>query len=164
MPAPFVTIAARALHVGRYGSGAEDPRLPSLYLGYPWLVRGFDLGWHTSECVAVLSSGCPELDNLLGSRLAVANLELRLPLLRPFGVSRSMYGPIPVEFAAFVDGGMAWHGSQGVRDGAGAPAWSTGVTIRTNLIGFGVGQLDIARPFSRPGEGWVVQFHLSPAF
>jgi hypothetical protein len=38
------------------------------------------------------------------------------------------------------------------------------VTIRTNLIGFGVGQLDIARPLSRPDAGWVVQFNLSPAF
>ena len=164
MPAPFVTIAARALHIGRYGSGADDARLPSLYLGYPWLVRGFDLGWHTNDCVAVLSSGCPELDDLLGSRLAVANLELRLPLLRAFGLSRSMYGPIPVEVAAFVDGGVAWRRSQVGRAGPGAPAWSTGVTIRTNMIGFGLGQLDIARPFSRPEAGWVVQFNLSPAF
>ena len=46
----------------------------------------------------------------------------------------------------------------------GAPAWSTGVTLRTNLIGFGLGQLDIARPFSQPDSGWVVQFNISPAF
>ena len=164
MPVPFITIAARALHIGRYGSGAEDARLPSLYLGYPWLVRGFDVGWEVNDCVAVLSAECPELNDLLGSRLAVGNLELRLPILRPFGLSRSMYGPMPVEVAAFVDGGVAWSGSQGPRRGPGAPAWSTGVTFRTNLIGFGVGQLDIARPFSRPDAGWVVQFNLSPAF
>ena len=164
MPVPFVTIAARALHIGRYGSGSDDARLPSMYLGYPWLVRGFDIGWRANDCVAVLSSGCPELDDMLGSRLAVANLELRLPVLRPFGLSRSMYGPMPVEVAAFVDGGVAWRRSQEGRRGPGAPAWSTGVTIRTNLIGFGVGQLDIARPLSRPDDGWVVQFNLSPAF
>ena len=159
MPMPFVTIAGRALHIGRYGSGAEDARLPGLYLGYPWLVRGYDLGWHVNDCVAVLSSGCPELEDMLGSRLAVANLELRLPLLRPLGLSRSMYGPLPVEVAVFVDGGMAWRSRA-----AGAPIWSTGVTLRTNLIGFGVGQFDIARPFSRPDAGWVMQFNLSPAF
>jgi len=164
MPVPFVTIAARALHIGRYGSGAEDARLPSLYLGYPWLVRGFDVGWHVNDCVAVLSAGCPELNDLLGSRLAVANLELRLPLLRPFGLSRSMYGPVPAEIAAFVDSGVAWRGSNGPHRGPGAPAWSAGITLRTNLIGFGMGQLDIARPFSRPEAGWVVQFNLSPAF
>ena len=33
---------------------------------------------------------------LTGSRLGVANLELRVPLLRPFGVSRNMYGPLPI--------------------------------------------------------------------
>ncbi len=164
MPVPFVTIAARALHIGRYGSGAEDARLPSLYLGYPWLVRGFDVGWHVNDCVAVLSAGCPELNDLLGSRLAVANLELRLPLLRPFGLSRSMYGPVPAEIAAFVDSGVAWRGSNGPHRGPGAPAWSAGITLRTNLIGFGMGQLDITRPFSRPEAGWVVQFNLSPAF
>ena len=160
MPVPFFTIAARALHIGRYGSGAEDVRLPSMYLGYPWLVRGFDLGWHVDDCVAALSSGCPELGDLLGSRLGVGNLELRLPVLRPFGLSRSMYGPVPVEVAAFVDGGLAWRGGRGT----GAPAWSTGVTVRSNLIGFGIGQFDIARPLSRPDAGWVVQFNLSPAF
>ena len=163
MPVPFVTIAARALHIGRYGSGANDARLPSMYLGYPWLVRGFDLGWQVNDCVSVLSSGCPELNELLGNRLAVGNLEVRLPLLRPFGLSRSMYGFIPVEVAAFVDGGVAWRRSL-ERNGPGRPAWSTGVTIRTNLIGLGAGQLDIARPISRPEAGWVVQFNLSPAF
>jgi hypothetical protein len=160
MPAPFFTIAARALHIGRYGSGAEDVRLPSMYLGYPWLVRGFDLGWQVNDCVAALSSGCPELGDLLGSRLGVGNLELRLPVLRPFGLSRSMYGPVPVEVAAFVDGGLAWRGGRR----PGAPAWSTGVTIRSNLIGFGIGQFDIARPLSRPDAGWVFQFNLAPAF
>jgi hypothetical protein len=123
MPVPFVTIAARALHIGRYGSGSDDARLPSMYLGYPWLVRGFALGWRTNDCVAVLSSGCPELDDMLGSRLAVANLELRLPVLRPFGLSRSMYGPMPVEVAAFVDGGVAWRRSQ------------KGVTVRVRQRG-----------------------------
>ena len=118
MPLPFITIAARALHIGRYGSGAEDARLPSLYLGYPWLVRGFDAGWQVNDCVTVLSAGCPELDDLLGSRLAVGNLELRLPILRPLGLSRSMYGPMPVEVAAFVDGGVAW---RRFADGRGGP-------------------------------------------
>ena len=99
----------------------------------------------------------------LAARSGVGNLEVRLPLLRPFGLSRSMYGLIPVEVAAFVDGGVAWRRSP-EHGGPGRPAWSTGVTIRTNLIGLGAGQLDIARPVSRPDAGWIVQFNLSPAF
>jgi hypothetical protein len=40
MPFRPVTFAFRGLFFGRYGSGAEDFRLPTLYLGYPGLVRG----------------------------------------------------------------------------------------------------------------------------
>ena len=42
MPAPFYTIAVRGMHYGRYGSGSQDTRI-HLYVGYPWLVRGYDV-------------------------------------------------------------------------------------------------------------------------
>ena len=95
----------------------------------------------------------------MGSRLLVGNLEFRFPLLRPFGASQRMYGPIPVEVAFFADGGVAWNRSEkpsflgGSRQGVG----SAGVAFRVNLFGFAVGQFDIARPFQRPGQGWVFQ-------
>ena len=47
-------------------------------------------------------------DRLLGSRMLVGNIELRFPLLRPFGVSQNMYGPLPIEVALFADGGVAY--------------------------------------------------------
>ena len=51
MPAPFYTLAARVLHYGRYGSGGEDSRLYPLYIGYPSLVRGYDVNTlDASEC------------------------------------------------------------------------------------------------------------------
>ena len=43
MPVPFYTIAVRVMHYGRYGSGGEDARLVPLYIGYPDLVRGYDV-------------------------------------------------------------------------------------------------------------------------
>jgi hypothetical protein len=165
MPAPFYTVAGRALHVGRYGSGADDARLPPFYLGYPWLVRGYHLDSHVVDaCASVLASGCPEIEGLLGSRLAVGNLELRFPLLRPFGLSTDMYGPVPVEVAVFLDGGVAWRARTNAAALSGRGAWSTGVTLRTSLLGFGLGQFDIAYPFRNPAEGWVVQFNLASAF
>jgi outer membrane protein assembly factor BamA len=110
MPVPFYTIAGRILHYGRYGSGGEDPRLYPLYIGYPTLVRGYDVNTLDSgECVTAALVGCPAFDRLMGSRLLVANLELRFPLLRPFGASSRMYGPLPVEVALFADGGFAWN-------------------------------------------------------
>ena len=112
MPVPFYTIAARALHFGRYGGGADDTRIPPLYLGYPSLVRGYDLDAAIEDqCVVPLARACASIDRMVGSRIAVGNIEFRFPLLRPFGVSRSMYGPEAVEIAFFVDGGLVWRGS-----------------------------------------------------
>ena len=37
-------------------------------------------------------------------------------------------------------------------------------TLRTNLLGFAVAQIDYAHPFDRPGRGWVWGFSLTPGF
>ena len=166
-PVPFYTIATRALHYGRYGSGAEDYRLPPLFIGYPQLVRGYDIGsFETSECQANASSSCPAFDRLLGSRMLVGNMELRFPLLRPFGVRSNMYGPLPIEVALFGDGGVAWTSNETPTffGGHRKPVASTGVTLRINLFGLAVGQLDFARPLQRPRQGWMFEFSLTPGF
>src|SRR5262249_35245331 len=80
MPVRPVTLAGRLLHFGRYGSGGEDPRMTPLYIGYPTLVRGYDVNsFSASEC-GNDPLVCPVFDQLVGSRVAVANLELRLPV------------------------------------------------------------------------------------
>jgi outer membrane protein assembly factor BamA len=167
MPARFYTIAGRVLHYGRYGSGAEDPRLVPLFIGYPELVRGYDIGsFDAAECTRTSTSTCVEFDRLLGSRMLLTNLELRFPLLRPFGVDSRMYGPVPTEVALFADGGVAWSDGDrptifgGHRDGVS----SAGVTFRINLFGFAVAQLDMARPFQRTGRGLVWGFSVTPGF
>ena len=166
MPMRFYTIAARALHVGRYGSGAEDPRLTPLYLGYPSLVRGYSTNsLVTSECIAALAQRCDEVDRLLGSRMAVGNVEFRFPLLRPLGVSERMYGPIPVEAALFLDGGVVWRAPRQSAAAVGpGVASSVGVTLRTNVVGLGLAHFDIARRLPGAPGGWVFQFNLGTAF
>jgi outer membrane protein assembly factor BamA len=103
---------------------------------------------------------------MLGSRLLVANLELRFPLLRPFGARSGMYGPVPVEVAFFADGGVAWTQSQqpSFAGGEREPISSTGVSFRVNLFGYAVAQTDFAYPLQRPGRGWVWAFNLTPGF
>jgi Tol biopolymer transport system component len=167
MPASFYTIATRVLHVGRYGPGSEDSRLLPLFIGYPELVRGYDIGSFTAaECTAGASSTCQEFDRLLGSRMLIGNIELRFPLLRPFGVRSGMYGPIPVEFAVFADGGVAWNRGErpSFLGGDRKAVSSGGITFRVNLFGFAVAQVDLARPFQRPGRGWLWGFNFAPAF
>ena len=167
MPAPFYTIAGRVMHYGRYGSGGEDQRLFPLYLGYPGLVRGYDVNsFDNTDCVATTVSDCPVVDRLVGSRMLIGNLEFRFPLLRPFGVSPGMYGPVPVEVAFFADGGVTWDQrdtlsvNRRLREGVA----SSGVAFRVNLFGFAIAQFDVVHPFQRPGRGWVYQFNLAPGF
>ena len=130
-------------------------------------MRGYDVGTFESvDCVSTATSTCPALDRMIGSRMLVGNLELRFPLLRPFGASQRMYGPVPVEVALFTDGGVAWDRGEtpsflgGSRKGVG----SAGFAFRVNLLGFAIGEFDFAHAFQRPGRGWIFQFNLSPGF
>jgi outer membrane protein assembly factor BamA len=164
MPAPFYTVAGRVMHYGRYGSGSADERLFPLYLGYPSLVRGYDqYSFSAAECVADATSTCPVYDRLLGTRLLLGNLEFRFPLLRPFGVSQNMYGPLPVEVALFADGGVAW--DQGEKPeifgGTRQAVSSAGVAFRVNVLGFMIAEFDIVRPFNRPGKGTMFTFQIT---
>jgi outer membrane protein assembly factor BamA len=167
MVAPFYTLAMRVMHFGRYGGGAEDPRIFPLNIGYPWLVRGYDVySIDGSECVVTAESECEIFDRLRGSRMLVGNVELRFPLLRPFGARGNMYGPVPMEVALFADGGTAWFSDQrpsvlgGERDGIA----SAGVGLRANVLGFAVAEFDYVRPFQRTTRGWIFQFNLMPGW
>jgi Tol biopolymer transport system component len=167
MPARFYTLAVRTMHYGRYGGDSESGLLYPLFLGYPELVRGYGFGsFRQSECQAGPSGSCEAFDQLLGSRMLVGNVELRFPLLRPFGAGSGMYGPVPIEVAFFADGGVAWTGDQAPSFAGGnrRPVSSAGVSLRMNLFGFTVAQADLAYPLQRPGRGWVFGFSLTPGF
>jgi hypothetical protein len=167
MPAPFYTLAFRVMHYGRYGSGSQDTRISPLYVGYPWLVRGYDVNSIDSdECVPTPQGSCQLIDRLIGSRMLVGNVELRFPLLRPFGASGNMYGPLPVEVALFADSGTAWNQGEtpSFNGGSRSAVSSAGVAFRVNLMGFAVGEFDVAHAFQRPGHGWVFGFNLMPGW
>ena len=167
MPVPFYTLAVRAVHFGRYGRDAQHPLLAPIYLGYPELVRGYDIySYDPSECRPTPASSCPEFDQLLGSRVLVGGLEFRFPLLRPWGATQRMYGPVPVEVGFYFDAGVAWNEGEkptfagGQRKGV----TSAGVAIRARLFGLLITEFDFSRPFQRPGKGLTFQFTISPGF
>ena len=166
MPAQFYTIAARVMHYGRYGGDAESGLLFPLYIGYPTLVRGYDVASFSADECPTDGATCPAFDRLLGSRMLVGNLELRFPLFRPFGLSRKMYGPLPLELALFADSGVAWNRGEspdffgGVRK----PVSSVGAALRANVFGFTVIQVDFVKPIDRPRKGWMWQFSFAPGF
>lgn len=168
MPARPVTLAARVLHFGRYGSDGEDERLTEPFLGFGSLIRGYnDTSFEFIECGEDfdIDGTCPVFDQLFGSRLGVANFEVRVPVLGFFGIVHSPGVP-PVELAAFFDAGSAW-----TRDidselfgGDRAVVTSHGIAMRLNLLGLLIMEVDYVHPNNRPEKGWYWQFNLNPAF
>jgi outer membrane protein assembly factor BamA len=164
MPVRPFTLAFRALYYGRYGRDNGDGRLPTLYLGYPGLVRGYDPGsFEAGECGLQADGSCPAFDRLIGSRVGVANAELRFPLLGLFG-AKNFYGPLPIEMALFADAGRAW-GTTERFNLAGDGSWvkSVGIAARMNLFGFAIGEVNFVKPLDRD-RGWLWQFGLRPGF
>ncbi|HEX5633134.1 MAG TPA: BamA/TamA family outer membrane protein, partial [Gemmatimonadales bacterium] len=152
----------RLYHSARFGHDAENPMLASMFLGYPWLVRGYDSGSFTvDECE---TGDCAEFDRLLGSRLVLANAELRLPLVGPFGLLRTYVFP-PIEIAGFYDVGAAWRQGEPspFQSGGRDPVSSHGVALRVNLFSF-VLEANLVHPNDRPRKGWYWQLNLQPGF
>jgi Tol biopolymer transport system component len=161
MPRRPVTIAARIEHAGRYGAGASDPRLTPLVVGLQTLVRGYDLRNFAADQCGRSATECSVIDELASSRLAVANLEVRAPLVGLFTGDLD-YGRVPIEAIAFADAGFLW-----TRAASGGTEYhrfrSVGAGGRANLGGF-VLELAAARPFDRSQAGWTVSFLLRPGW
>jgi len=166
MPFRPVTLAGRALHIGRYGGSSEDTRLVPLFLGYPTLVRGWDAGsFEPGECSTTGDGSCPEFDRLVGSRILVLNGEVRVPAAGLFTGDLD-YGPLPVELFAFADAGVAWTRDVDPTFAGGSRDWvmSVGAGARVNLLGFAIGEFNLVRPLDRPAKGWTFVFNFRPAF
>jgi Tol biopolymer transport system component len=173
-----LTLAARGLGYGRFGRDSDSDRIGAVFLGDPSLVRGYGYdSFDITECVpssgpdgSLDASTCPQFDRLLGSRIAVANVELRIPLFgqRGMGLIETIFPPL--EISPFVDAGVAWTGSSdpvwsfASNTSDRTPVVSVGVTSRLNLFGFAVLEIFHARPFQRPGRGGVWGFNLLPGW
>jgi Tol biopolymer transport system component len=179
-----LSFAFRGLHYGRYGRDADGIRvtedgmreriLSPLFLGFEPLMRGYSReSFRQEECLTgdqTQTSGCPAFDRLWGSRVAVANFEVRIPL---FGVPE--YGLInfpylPLEVAPFFDAGLAWTGDESpslefARNSTGrVPVFSTGISTRMNLLGYLILEAYYAYPFQRPDKGWHWGFQIAPGW
>jgi Tol biopolymer transport system component len=162
---PF-TLALRGIHVGRFGIDAEDSRLSSLFVGYPNLVRGYDINsFDFTECRPSAENGCRVIDDLLGSRLLVGNAELRFPLVGAFK-GEFDYEPLPIEGFVFADTGIAWTRDQEPSFAGGGRDFvsSVGLGARVNVFGYLVTEFNAVRPLDREGRGWSFVFNLRPGF
>lgn len=161
LPLRPVTVAVRAQHAARFGSGSSDPRLTPLLLGLQSLVRGYDLGTFASDECGRSATSCSLVDELAGSRVASVNVELRAPVIGLLTGDLD-YGLLPIDAIAFVD--AAWLSTSG----------SAGTTDRDRFRSFGAGaranvggmvfEMTAARPLDRAGRGWTVSLLLRPGF
>jgi len=165
----------RALTFGRYGRDAE--RFP-VFLGSTELIRGYTFGsFRTSECVAdpgaTSQTGCAEVDQLIGSRIAVANVELRFPLTRSLVLGFLPVGFPPIEGAIFYDAGVAWSAGDTLKfsrdageslEFVRAPLRSWGGSIRANVLGFLILRFDYANPLDRPLKKSYWTVSIGPTF
>jgi len=168
---PF-TFAFRGMHFGRYGEGRGSEQLQSLFVGQPYFIRGYDANSFTlAECSAgVGSNECPQFSRLSGSRVAVLNAELRIPLLgtNQYGIIPFPY--LPLEVSPFIDGGLAWSAGDDVdlrfarSSATRVPVFSTGVSMRANVLGYAVAEFYLAKPFQRDQKNWVFGFQLQPGW
>ena len=157
----YVTFATRfttSMSVGR-----DEARFPK-WIGRPDFVRGYnreDIG--TVGCTGLPSdngSSCSSAE-LIGSRVAFGNAELRFPILRRYGNRTNLLGGLPpVDGLFFYDAGVAWSQGQSVTftrgdrynvDTQRALLQSYGFGLRMNLFGIAIIRWDWAVPVSRPG-------------
>ncbi len=143
-------------------------------------MRGYTAGSiRNHECVANLASsansqtGCAELDQLIGSKVAVGNVELRFPLTRSLVLGFLPVGFPPIEGAFFYDIGMAWDDASTVKWNRSAsddprlvrtPLRSWGGSIRANVFGLLIMRLDYTKPLDRAGIHAYWTISLGPTF
>lgn len=165
-----ITFAFRGVHVGRYGSGAD--RIYPIYVGDPQLVRGYEPdNFSQAECGNRTStSACPVVDRLFGSRIAVANFEIRVPLLGTEQLGLINFPYVATEIAPFVDAGVAWTANESpniefARHANGrVPVFSAGLSARMNILGYLVLEAYYAYPFQRPEKGGHFGFQIAPGW
>ncbi|WP_295652167.1 DPP IV N-terminal domain-containing protein, partial [uncultured Mucilaginibacter sp.] len=160
-----VTFAARFFAYGRLGSSNQ---LYPLYVGYPFYIRGYEANSFYNSTTG--SNNGFTIDQLSGSRIAVANFEVRLPFTGPEKLSQ-----IPSKFFFsdlnfFFDAGLAWNAGDAIKfesslkqtssgtmggityttyENARIPATSVGISLRINVFGAFILEPYYAFPFQR---------------
>ncbi len=169
----FLTVATRAY--ASISVGPDEQQFMK-YIARPDFVRGYDrnnLLFQTCPVVGASSANC-SATQLLGSRVAVVNAELRFPMVRRIELGVLPVTLPPVDGLVFFDAGLAWSGDQtvyGMRpsqyDAATQryPLRSYGFGVRMNLYNYAMLRWDFAVPLDRPsGRRGFWTWSLWPSF
>jgi Tol biopolymer transport system component len=172
-----IILAARALYSGRRGPDAGQV---TYFLGSTDLVRGRTSGsYYRYECTTTSGginsvTGCRALDQMVGTEIAVGNLEIRFPVVNSY-LGIGPQGLPYVDGVAWIDYGVAWNSYNTVAfkvDPNASPAKQLETRVPVTTIGFGLrmnlfGYLILRGDFSYPqGRGippyWTIS--IGPPF
>jgi Tol biopolymer transport system component len=163
-----LTFALRGLTFGRFGDEEELDRLSPLFVGREGYVRGYSSSDFTNDDCS--GPGCPEFYRLLGTRMAVANAELRVPVLGTEDLGLINFPYLPLEITGFADAGTAWTAADAPvlefkrSTSERVPVFSAGVSARANILGYLVLEVFYVYPFQRPERGWHFGWQISPGW
>jgi hypothetical protein len=162
MPVKPYTIAARFVHLGQYGRDASDPRLVPAFLGSRQFVHGY--GWGSLRCQPDGRGECGAYDDLLASRLAVGNVEIRVPIMGMLS-GELRYRPVPAEAFVFADTGYVWAQPQAFTfaEPSRRLIGSFGIGARLNAFGLPL-EIAAVRALTAPARGWSFDFSFRPGF
>jgi len=155
----YLTLATRAY--ASVSIGPDETQFQK-YIARPDYVRGYDrnnLLFLSCPLIGASSVNCSAV-NLLGSRVAVANAELRFPLIRRVELGLLPMTLPPLDGLFFFDAGMAWSKDQAVYGDRPTnydankqryPLRSYGLGLRLNLFNYAILRWDYAVPLDQQG-------------
>ena len=153
-----VGFAFRAYHNGRYGRDSETREVYPYFLGYPWLIRGYEDISFYGDMENSPNSYYFNISNLVGSKILVTNFEIRVPFTGPDNLALIKSKIFYTDFNLFFDGGLAWSKGDKVRLSwkplnltERIPVFSAGASLRINLFGALVVEPYYAFPFQNKG-------------
>ncbi len=168
----FLTVATRVLTNVTVG---RDERYAYKYIGVPQYIRGYDRqNFFSYSCGAFgsVATNC-NAQSLLGSRIAVANAELRFPVINRLELGILPIALPPIEGAFFYDAGVAWSRGNSVQLRAPKnpeaspnvryPYRSYGAGVRVNLFNYAILRWDYAKPVSIDHKAFWT-FSIGPNF
>ncbi|RZK48441.1 MAG: tolB protein precursor [Pedobacter sp.] len=154
-----LTFAVRSFNYLRLGKEGEN--LYPLFIGYPYLIRGYEANsFYNSKNQ---NTGSFDINQLSGSKFAVFNFEIRLPFTGPKKLAQLESKFLFSDLNLFFDAGLAWNEDSKVvfKNQPGTalspngiplervPALSAGISLRVNLFNYFIIEPYYAIPFQR---------------
>lgn len=155
-------------------SMGPDEQLYPKYIARPDFVRGYDRNNSFNlNCPIIESNSTCNAVKLLGSRVAVGNVELRFPLLRSLELGFTSTALPPIDGLVFFDIGVAWSNGQKLYwsppldydvSTQRYPLKSYGAGVRLNLFNYAILRWDYAIPTDLPVRRGFWTWSLWPSF